>query len=190
MGCGRRERGSTRPAPERRDRPRGQWELSRGECRLVHSHPLYSTVQPQAPGLEFKSPAVPILTRADAARAPPAALPGASSRNTRVRGQAGQRRVGAGRCARKGGSKPCLTWPQSPPPLRAELGSPPPRRLPRPAAARPARVHAPRPGRSAGSTSLGATASPWRRGGGGEAVARARRRRSPAPEVPPGAGTR
>jgi hypothetical protein len=104
VGCGRRERGSTRPAPERRDRPRGQWELSRGECRLVHSHPLCSTVQPQAPGLEFKSPAVPILTRADAARAPPAALPGASSTTPASGdkpGSAGSVRAGArGRAAR------------------------------------------------------------------------------------------
>lgn len=123
MGCGRRERGSTRPAPERRDRPRGQWGLSRGECRLVHTHPLCSTVEPQGPGLEPKSPAVPILTRADPARAPPAALPGASSRNPRVRGQAGQR---PGRCGqvRAGGrleARPRLAAVPSAPPRGTQL---------------------------------------------------------------------
>lgn len=191
MGCGRRERGSTRPAPERRDRPRGQWGLSRGECRLVHTHPLCSTVEPQGPGLEPKSPAVPILTRADPARAPPAALPGASSRNPRVRGQAGQR---PGRCGqvRAGGRLEARPRLAAVPSARNSA----PRRpfaylVPPPPGLRASPRHAaPRPGRSAGSTGLGATASPWRRGGGKAEVARARRRRSPAPEVPPDAGTR
>lgn len=168
------ERGSRRPAPERRGQPRGQWGLSRGECRLVHTHPLCPTVQPQAPRLELSSPAVPILTRADAARAPPAALPGASSRNPRRQGTAhGSLRAGArGRAARS---------PASPgrSPRRPSARNSPPRRLPRPAAARPARVPVPRRaaprqlGRFHGPRRDGVAMVTGRRRGGGSALGEA-----------------
>lgn len=87
----------------------------------------------------------------------------------------GSARVGAGRCAREGGSKHGLAWPQSPPPLRAELSSPPSLRLPRPAAARPARVPAPRRaaprplGRFHGPRRDGVAMETGRRQGGGSA---------------------
>lgn len=107
-------------------------------------------------------------------------MPSASSRNPASGDRRGSARIRAGRCAREGGSKPGLAWPQSPPPLRAELGSPPPGRLPRPAAAdaadaavTPARVPAPR---RAAPRPLGRFHGPWcdgvamvtgrRRGGG------------------------
>lgn len=171
MGCGRRERGSTRPAPERRDQPRGQWKLSRGECRLVHTHPLWSTVQPQAPRLELESPAVPILTRADAAGAPrpPCPVPAAGTRHPGTGGAApGSVRAGVrGRAARSPASpglsprRPsaqnsaplCPVAYLVPPPQTPQTQPPRLRAFPRHAA--------PRPGRSAGSTGLGATASPW-----------------------------
>lgn len=166
----------------------GSAKNGRGRRRWVHSHPLYFDY----------SHRVPILTPAETRPAvprPPFPVP--SSRNSHVRppprgATAGDRRggarAGAGRCARESGSKPRVAWPRSPPPLRVDLGalSPTSSRR-RQACARPRA--APRPGRSAGSAGLVATASPWLRGGGGAAVARAGRRRSPAPEVPPGAGT-
>lgn len=171
MGCGRRERGSTRPAPERRDQPRGQWKLSRGECRLVHTHPLWSTVQPQAPRLELESPAVPILTRADAAGAPrpPCPVPAAGTRHPGTGGAApGSVRAGVrGRAARSPASpglSPRRPSAQNSAPLRPVAYLVPPPQTPQ---TQPPRLRAfprhaaPRPGRSAGSTGLGATASPW-----------------------------
>lgn len=91
----------------------------------------------------------------DAARGPQAASPGsqqqeltsqAAASRGHCRGPAGRggAPVGEGRCARESGSKPGVAWPQSPQPLRVELGSLAPSLLPGPAAARPVRVAAPR----------------------------------------------
>lgn len=156
----------------------GDSGCSRGECSLVHTHPLCSTVQPQAPRLELGSPAVPILTRADATRAPPAAFPGASSRNPRVRGQAGQcpGRCGQVRARGRLEAQPLLAAVSAAPPRGTRPRRPVAYLVPPPPGLRASPRHAaPRPGRSAGSTGLGATASPWRPGGGETPAARARR---------------